>query len=136
VGERAGIVLSNVAFAAGFAVFLAGKSYGHFMLVWIILGTGASFGRPAYNSLISKAVPLSMRGTAFGLFTTSLGLVSLPAPYIGGLLWNSFGPKATFVVPFAASLAAAPLLWVKLSPAEIAKSVKKASEAAESPAEA
>jgi len=136
VGERAGIVLSNVAFAAGFAVFLAGKSYGHFMLVWIIFGIGASFGRPAYNSLISKVVPLSMRGTAFGLFTTSLGLVSLPAPYIGGLLWNSFGPKATFVVPFAASLVAVPLLWVKLSPAQIARSVKKASEAAESPAEA
>ena len=36
---------------------------------------------PAYNSLISKAVPEKVRGTAFGLFSTSLGLVSLPSPW-------------------------------------------------------
>jgi hypothetical protein len=35
---------------------------------------------PAYQSLISKAVPEKMLGTAFGFLQTSLGVVSLPAP--------------------------------------------------------
>ena len=73
---------------------------------------------PAYNSLISKAVPEKMRGTAYGLFSTSLGLISLPAPYIGGLMWRTLGPRAPFMVPMVSSLVLAPLLWVKLGSAK------------------
>jgi len=69
---------------------------------------------PAYNSLISKAVPEKMRGTAYGLFSTSLGLISLPAPYIGGLMWRTLGPRTPFMVPLVSSLVLAPLLWIKL----------------------
>ena len=57
-------------------------------LGWVIAGIGVGLSTPAYQSLISKAVPARLRGVAFGLFSTSLGLVSLPAPAIGGYLWE------------------------------------------------
>ncbi|MBS4061524.1 MAG: hypothetical protein KG029_14085, partial [Bacteroidetes bacterium] len=52
-------------------------------------------------------------GTAFGLFSTSLGIISLPAPYIGVLLWENFGPKVPFYVPLVAMMLMLPVIWAK-----------------------
>ena len=68
---------------------------------------------PAYASLISKAVPEKLRGTAFGLFSTSLGLISLPAPWIGARLWEGVSPIFPFYVPLVAMVAMLPVMWFK-----------------------
>jgi hypothetical protein len=68
---------------------------------------------PAYNSLISKAVPQKVRGTAFGLFSTSLGLVSLPSPWIGAQLWERTSPRVPFLVTGAAAVISILPAWVK-----------------------
>jgi MFS family permease len=65
---------------------------------WALAGIGVGLMTPAYQSLISKAVPTELRGTAFGLFSTSLGLVSLPAPWIGGQLWARVSPRFPFII--------------------------------------
>ncbi|MCJ7708841.1 MAG: hypothetical protein MUO38_14645, partial [Anaerolineales bacterium] len=45
---------------------------------------------------------------------TSWGLLSLPSPWIGGLLWTHFGPQAPFLATAAlGSLALLPA-WRKL----------------------
>ena len=113
-GERAGLAIGHLFFSGGYVLMLLGKRYAQFTVVWVLYGIGASLLSPAYNSLISKAVPEKMRGTAYGLFSTSLGLISFPAPYIGGLMWRTLGPKAPFMVPMLSSLVLAPLLWIKL----------------------
>ena len=113
-GERAGICLGHLLCGLGGAMFLLGTAYPHFVLVSAMYGLGVALLSPAYNSLISKEVPISIRGTAFGLVSTTLGIASLPAPYIGGLMWARFGPKAPFVLPLLASLSMAAILWFKL----------------------
>jgi MFS family permease len=65
---------------------------------WALAGSGVGLMSPAYQSLISKAVPQELRGTAFGLFSTSLGIISLPAPLIGGQIWANFGPGIPFMI--------------------------------------
>lgn len=117
-GERAGIAIGHLFFSTGYVLMLLSKGYAQFTVVWVLYGIGASLLSPAYNSLISKAVPEKMRGTAYGLFSTSLGLISLPAPYIGGLMWRTLGPRAPFMVPLVSSLVLAPLLWIKLGSAK------------------
>ncbi len=121
-GERTGLVVGHLLFVLGHALFLLGKTYPMFAVIAAVYGAGQSFAGPAYNSIISKVVPVNLRGTAFGLVSTSLGLMSLPAPYIGGILWKAFGPKAPFVVPLVAGIAIAPLIWVKLAPKPEAQS--------------
>ncbi len=113
-GERAGICLGHLLCGVGGAVFLMGTAYPHFVAVSALYGLGVSLLSPAYNSLVSKVVPMSIRGTAFGLVSTTLGVASLPAPYIGGLMWAKLGPKAPFVLPLFASLGMAVVLWFKL----------------------
>jgi MFS family permease len=63
--------------------------------------------------LISKAVPQRLRGVAFGLFSTSLGIVSLPAPMIGGYLWEKIGPQFPFLLTAFVSLLTIVPAWLK-----------------------
>ena len=65
---------------------------------WALAGVGVGMMTPAYQSLISTSVPPELRGTAFGLFSTSLGIISLPAPWIGAQLWAGVNPRFPFMV--------------------------------------
>ncbi len=80
---------------------------------WSLAGMGVGLMMPAYQSLISKAVPKKVRGTAFGLFSSSLGLVSLPAPWLGGLLWENAGPRSPFMITAAVSFLSVIPAWLK-----------------------
>ena len=78
-----------------------------------LAGIGVGLIAPAYQSLISKAVPAHLRGTAFGLFSTSLGLISLPAPLLGSLLWKNFSPQLPFAITAVISLLTIIPVWFK-----------------------
>ncbi len=113
VGERVGIVLGSLFSGAAIFMMLNVQSYFLFIIAWGLLGVGQALNGPAYNSLISKAVPSHLRGTAFGFFSTSLGVISLPAPYLGTALWQKFGPRMPFYVPLTAMLLMLPVIWFK-----------------------
>jgi len=112
-GERLGIMLGFLFQFAALVVFIKAVSFWGFALTWILLGLGFGFMDPAYQSLISKAVPPKVRGTAFGLFGTSLGLVSLPAPAIGAQLWQRVSPRFPFAITACMSLLAIVPVWLK-----------------------
>jgi len=112
-GERVGLVAGFFLMAMAIAVFLQSRVFAGFAVVWALFGIGEALIGPAYNALISKAVPLHLRGTAFGLFSTSIGLISLPAPYIGAMLWERFTPQVPFYAPLVATLLMLPVMWIK-----------------------
>lgn len=112
-GERIPMAIGFSLIFGGFMVFLQAASYGVFALSWIILGIGEGMLGPAYQSLISKAVPKHMLGTFSGLFGSSLGLISLPAPWIGAQLWERFNAKLPFYITAVSSLVILPIILLK-----------------------
>jgi MFS family permease len=112
-GERVGIVGGFALIALALALFLQSRLFASFVVVWALFGVGMALIDPAYSSLISKVVPLRLRGTAFGLFSTSIGIISLPAPYVGAMLWERFAPQVPFYAPLVATLLLLPIIWVK-----------------------
>jgi len=112
-GERLGIVIGFLLEAAAMFTFMNVNGFWGYALVWAMFGLGGGMMSPAYNSLISKVVPEKQRGTAFGLFGTSLGLVSLPAPAIGAQMWEKYGPRMPFYVTGLAALISAIPAWFK-----------------------
>jgi len=112
-GERVGIVIGFLIEFIAMFTFMQVTGFWGYVLVWALFGLGVGMMSPAYNSLISKAVPEKLRGTAFGLFGTSLGLVSLPAPAIGAQLWETYSPRLPFYVTGLAALASAIPAWFK-----------------------
>ena len=116
VGERVNIAISFLfmAISIGMIASLPPASPAWmYALGWVIAGIGVGLATPAYSSLISKSVPQRLRGVAFGLFSTSLGFVSLPAPVIGGYLWENFSPQFPFMLTAFASLLSIIPVWLK-----------------------
>ncbi|MGB9672570.1 MAG: MFS transporter [Anaerolineales bacterium] len=112
-GERVGIASGFILQFAALMIFVQSHRFWGFALAWSLLGIGVGLMSPAYDSLVSKAFPAKLRGTAFGLFQTSLGVFSLPAPAIGAQLYQRYGSKFPFrLTAYLALLAVIPA-WFK-----------------------
>jgi MFS family permease len=48
-------------------------------------------------TLVAATAPSDLRGTAFGVFNLTTGVVLLLASVVAGLLWSHLGPSATFL---------------------------------------
>jgi MFS family permease len=111
--ERLAIALGFLLEFAALMTFLRVSGFVGYAAAWALLGLGVGLMSPAYQSLISKAVPEKMRGTAFGLFQTSLGVFSLPAPAIGAQLWERVSPRFPFALTAWIGLLSVIPVWFK-----------------------
>jgi MFS family permease len=114
-GERAVIISGFFMETAGLVMLLQATALPGFAGAMVAFGLGVGCLMPAYDSLISKVVPEDRRGLAYGLFGTSLGLLSLPFPWMGAQLWERLSPQAPFWVTVAASVISIPIAWFKFA---------------------
>jgi len=124
-GERVAIVGGFLLTSAALFVFLNVNTFLGYALAWALFGVGVGSMSPAYKSLTSKAVPEKLRGTAFGLLHSSLGLFSLPAPAIGARLWDRYSPRVPFVITAVISLFTMVPAWLKFRIPDDEKRIKK-----------
>lgn len=109
-GARPALVtgwLVNAVVYAGFA--LATEAWQAWAL---FLGYGLYFGlaEPAERVLIAAMAGDAARGRAFGGFHFAVGIAALPASVIFGVLWETSGPAAAFLLGAGLSVVAAALL--------------------------
>jgi hypothetical protein len=93
-----------------------GRSMYQPLLPLYVKDLGASIRQIGLFFTLAQIVPLFLqilRGAAFGLFGTSLGLVSLPAPWIGAQLWARVSPQFPFLVTAIILLLAVIPIWLK-----------------------
>ena len=112
-GERVPISSGFLLIFFALVIFLNASGFLGFAVVWAVFGIGVGLLSPAYQSLISKVVPQKMLGTFTGLFRGSLGLISLPAPYIGAKLWVNFNPQVPFMITAVGVLLSVIPSWFK-----------------------
>jgi len=98
-----------------------------FLAARFLNGLGTGLLMPAYDSLISKVVPENKRGLAFGFFGTSLGILSLPMPWIGAQLWEHVSPQTPFWITVAVCAISIPIVWFKFVSPSLKKSDEKGS---------
>jgi MFS family permease len=122
LSERAVIATGFLIEGLGLALLTQGQAFSSFLAAMAVFGLGAGSLMPAYDALVSKAVPEERRGLAFGLFGTSLGILSLPFPWIGAQLWERFNPQLPFWIAVAGCLICIPIAWWKfVLPLELAR---------------
>ena len=112
-GERVNIVLGFLFNFVALMAFIRLETFWGYAISWTLFGIGVGLMQPAYQSLLSKALPDKLRGTGFGLIQSSLGIFSLPSPYIGGYLYENVSPQAPFKVTAWVSLLAIIPAWLK-----------------------
>jgi MFS family permease len=63
-----------------------------------------SISSGATTAMTLELLPLEQQGRWGGLLSLFTGLVTIPAPIIGGLIWRELGPMYVFVIPIAFDL--------------------------------
>jgi MFS family permease len=111
--ERVAIAAGFIVVSLGLTLFIVSTNLWMFAAAYVIIGIGFGMLSPAYSSLVSKAVPEHMRGRAYGFFRSSVGLVSLPSPWIGGQLWARFTPQTPFALSAGLAMLAVIPVWLK-----------------------
>ncbi len=87
--------------------------------VWFVaLGVGLwglhmGFSQGLLAAMVADTTPSARRGTAFGFFNLVSGVVLLTASALAGILWEVYGPEATFLA--GALFATLALMWLLLS---------------------
>jgi DHA1 family multidrug resistance protein-like MFS transporter len=119
-GERWGIGLGGLLMAAAMAVMLMFTNRVGFIVAFGLFGMAGALASPAFSSLLSKAVPKGSMGVVFGLFWSALGVAAIPMPYLGGLLYDGFGPRVPFWLSTAVIALTVPLaLWKLRTPTAV-----------------
>jgi MFS family permease len=77
-----------LAFAPGIPAVAAGVA------LW---GLHMGFTQGLLAALVADTAPTELRGTAFGMFNLLTGIALLVASIIAGALWETAGPKGTFL---------------------------------------
>jgi MFS family permease len=111
--ERMIITSGFVLLTLGLVSMVLARSPLAFLGSRLLNGLGVGVLMPSYDSLISKVVPENKRGLAFGFFGTSLGILSLPMPWIGAQLWERFTPQTPFWLTAVACAISIPIVWFK-----------------------
>jgi len=110
VGRIPVLVAGFLVFAlvyAGFALATHGwMIWPLFLLYGVYIGSTEGVGK----ALVSDLVPDERRASAMGVYNATGGMAVLVASLIGGALWDTVGPAATFIYGAATASLAAMLL--------------------------
>lgn len=108
IGREKVIIMGWLAYTIAYLGFgLAQVSYQ----IWFLFAFYGLYYATTYGvakAFVADMVPSTHRGRAYGIYNTAIGLVSLPASIIAGLLWEYVNPAAPFY--FGAGIAFIALL--------------------------
>ena len=123
--SRRGIVLASWAiYALTYLGFGMARTGTQVTVLYLAYGVYHGLVAGATKALVADLVPDAMRGMAYGGYAAAIGLVSLPASLLAGVLWEGlgswrgFGPSAPFIFGAVTAGAAALLLFLTVPGAE------------------
>lgn len=120
VSRRWVLVGAWIVYALVYLGFGAAVTGAQVALLFGAYGVYHGLAAGAAKALVADLVPAALRGTAYGTWHAVVGLLSLPASVLGGVLWQGvgawrgFGPQAPFLFGAAAAAAAVMVLLLKV----------------------
>jgi MFS family permease len=123
VGRKRLILLSQAAVSSASLGYVLSSDYLGVACTRVIGSVGeglggnvmGSVGGPVWQTLVTEVAPVDTRGSVLGLMGALTGLVTTPAPILGGYLYDVFSPQAPFILSFIVGIMGSVifLLWVK-----------------------
>jgi len=112
-GKKRLILLGFVLFAGLYYGFAVAKSASAIWVLFSLYGVFMGLTEGIQKAFLATIIPPDFKATAFGVYATAVGLATLPASLIGGLLWDRVSPAATFYFGAATATLSA-LLFIAL----------------------
>ena len=111
-GRRLVIGAGWIVYALVYAGFAATTSAGALVAWFLFYGVYYGLSEGTEKALIADLAPASLRATAFGLYNAALGVGSLLASVVFGLVWKLVSPAAAFALGASLAVVATLLLAV------------------------
>lgn len=118
IGRRRLIIGGWLVYAVIYLGFAFAQAAWQIWLLYVAYGLYYGMAYGTANALVADLVPQNLRGTAYGTYNATIGILAFPASFIAGLLWqgagswNGFGPSAPFLFGGTLALIAAILMAV------------------------
>lgn len=111
LSDRAGRIPSVLAgwviYAAAYLGFARAHGRGTIWLLFLLYSLYYALTEGAQRALVADLAGERARGRAFGIFHMAVGIASLPASLLFGLLWDRLGARAAFEIDAALAIASA-----------------------------
>jgi MFS family permease len=114
IGRRQAITIGWGIYALTYLGFALVRQGWMVWLLYAFYGLYYAFTEGAGKALVAELVPDANRGSAYGLYNASIGIMALPASVIAGALWMRVSPAAPFA--FGAAMAFLAFLGLRLVP--------------------
>jgi MFS family permease len=112
IGREKVILMGWIFYAFSYLGFaMANKSYQAWIL-FAFYGIYYATTEGVVKAYIADQVASGHRGKAYGLYNSLVGLITLPASFITGYLWDKISPAAPFYFSAAIAMLAAVLLLI------------------------
>lgn len=96
IGRINVIRLGWLLYAVTYLGFALARLPWHIWALYAVYGIYYSTTEGVAKSLVAHLVEEKNRGTAFGFYNASIGILAIPASTIAGLLWDKVSPAAPF----------------------------------------
>jgi len=112
IGREKVIILGWFAYGISYLGFaLASKSI-HVWFLFAFYGIYYATTTGVAKAFVADLIDIENRGTAYGIYNTVLGLITLPASLIAGILWDKINPSAPFLFGSAVAWVSTILLFI------------------------
>ncbi len=112
-GKKPLILAGFILFAMLYYGFATAGSPAAIWVLFSLYGVFMGLTEGIQKGYFATIIPPEFKATAFGIYATAVGLATLPASLIGGILWDRISPAATFYFG-AITAAVAAILFLML----------------------
>ena len=113
LGPRWTIGLGWLIYASIYAGFAFADGSAQVLILFVVYGLYFGLTEGAEKAWISTLVPAAKRGTAFGWYYMTVGILALPASVLFGWLWDAVSPQAAFLTGAGLALLGWMVLWTE-----------------------
>ncbi len=96
IGRRRVLIGGWLLYAVVYLGFAVANSASTIWLLYALYGAYYGLTYSTAKAFVADLVPAELRGTAYGTYNATLGLIDFPASLIAGLLWQYVGAAAPF----------------------------------------
>jgi len=111
-GRRRVILIGFILFAFVYAGFARASTPAAIWALFAVYGVFMGLTEGVQKAFLATIIPLEFKATAFGVYSTAIGVAMFPASVIGGWLWAHVSPAATFYYGSATAALSAVLFAV------------------------
>ncbi|HIC91335.1 MAG TPA: MFS transporter [Syntrophaceae bacterium] len=96
IGPRKVILSGFILFALIYLGFALAQNPTHIWMLFPLYGIFMGLTEGVQKAYLATIIPHTHKATAYGIYNSLIGLAVLPASIMGGYLWDTICPSATF----------------------------------------